>query len=443
MKATAEKLENNEVLLDVEVDASQLDQAMEQAYRKLVKTVNVPGFRKGKVPRMVFENFVGKAALYNEAVEIVVPEAYMQAVQETKVEPVAQPKVELVQVEEGKPVKFKATIKVKPEVTLGQYAGLQVSKPVLEVADQDVENELKKLQDRHAQLVNLEEGSVEQGDIAIIDFVGRKDDVEFEGGKGDDYSLEIGSGTFVPGFEDQLVGAKIGGSTEITVTFPEEYPNEDLKGQEVVFSVTVKSVKRKEISALDDEFAKDVSEFDTIEELKADILNKLKEEAEQKAKHQVNNEAVKKAVENAEVDIPEEMVDLRLLEMMDNMENRLQAQGLDMEKYLKYTNSTVDDLKNSLRDDAARGVKTTLVLETIAKDEDIVVGDEDLDQEIARMAGHYQQEPEVLRKILEGQNQLDFIRESLMQQKTIEFIAEKAELVEGTNQEDTKQADGE
>jgi len=443
MKATAEKLENNEVLLDVEVDAGQLDQAMEQAYRKLVKTVNVPGFRKGKVPRMVFENFVGKAVLYNEAVEIVVPEAYMQAVQETKVEPVAQPKVELVQVEEGKPVKFKATIKVKPEVTLGQYEGLQVNKPVLEVADQDVENELKKLQDRHAQLVNLEEGSVQQGDIAVIDYVGRKDGVEFEGGKGDDYSLEIGSGTFVPGFEDQLVGAQIGGSTEVNVTFPEDYPNEDLKGREVVFSVTVKSVKRKEISDLDDEFAKDVSEFDTIEELKADILKKLKEAAENQAKHQVNNEAVKKAVENAEVDIPEEMVDLRLLEMMDNMENRLQAQGLDMEKYLKYTNSTLDDLKTSLRDDAARGVKTTLVLETIAKNESITVGDEDLEQEIARMAGHYQQEPGVLRKILEGQNQLGFIRESLMQQKTIEFIADKAVMVEDLKQEDTNLADGE
>ena len=443
MKATAEKLENNEVLLDVEVDAGQLDQAMEQAYRKLVKTVNVPGFRKGKVPRMVFENFVGKAVLYNEAVEIVVPEAYMHAVQETKVEPVAQPKVELVQVEEGKPVKFKATIKVKPEVTLGQYEGLQVNKPVLEVADQDVENELKKLQDRHAQLVNLEEGSVQQGDIAVIDYVGRKDGVEFEGGKGDDYSLEIGSGTFVPGFEDQLVGAQIGGSTEVNVTFPEDYPNEDLKGREVVFSVTVKSVKRKEISDLDDEFAKDVSEFDTIEELKADILKKLKEAAENQAKHQVNNEAVKKAVENAEVDIPEEMVDLRLLEMMDNMENRLQAQGLDMEKYLKYTNSTLDDLKTSLRDDAARGVKTTLVLETIAKNESITVGDEDLEQEIARMAGHYQQEPGVLRKILEGQNQLGFIRESLMQQKTIEFIADKAVMVEDLKQEDTNLADGE
>jgi len=439
MKATAEKLENNEVLLDVEVDAGQFDKAMEQAYRKLVKTVNVPGFRKGKVPRVVFESFVGKAALYNEAVEIVVPEAYMQAVEETNVEPVSQPKVELVQVEEGKPVKFTATIKVKPEVTLGRYAGLQVTKPDTEVTGQDVDNELKKLQDRHARLVNLEEGTVEQGDIAVIDFVGRKDGVEFEGGKGDDYSLEIGSGSFVPGFEDQLKGVEIGGSTEVTVTFPEDYPNEGLKGQEAVFSVTVKSVKRKEISALDDEFAKDVSEFDTIEELKADIFNKLKEAAEQRAKHQVNNEAVQKAVENAAVDIPEEMVELRLLEMMDNMERRLQAQGLDMEKYLKYTNSTIDDLKASLRDDAYRGVKTTLVLEAVGKKENITVTDEDLENEITKMAGHYQQEPGVLRKILEGQNQLDLIRENLTQQKTIELIAAQAVLVESKAQENTEQ----
>lgn len=438
MKATAEKLENNEVILDVEVEAGQLDRALEQAYRKLVKTVNVPGFRKGKVPRLVFENFVGKAALYNEAVEMVVPEAYMEAVKETGVEPVSQPKVELVQVEEGQPVKFKATVRVKPEVNLGQYTGLQVTKPVQEVTDQDVEAELTKLQERHARLENLEQGAVEQGDIAVIDFMGRKDGEEFEGGKGNDYSLEIGSGTFVPGFEDQLVGAEVGETREVNVTFPEDYPNEDLKGQAVVFTVTVKGIKRKEVSALDDEFAKDVSEFDTIEELKADILNKLKEAAEKQARQRINNEAVKKAVDNAEVDIPKEMVELRQLEMLDNMEQRLQAQGLSMENYLKYTNSTRDQLKESLRDDAARGVKTTLVLEAVAKKENIAVSDEELEQEIARMAEHYRQEPAVLRKILEGQNQLDYIRESLTQQKAIEFIADRAELVE-----DTKQPDGE
>jgi trigger factor len=430
MKATAERLENNTVVLDVEVDAEQLDKAMDQAYRKLVKKVSVPGFRKGKAPRIIFENFVGKEALYNEAIELVVPEAYIQAVSETGVEPVSQPQLELEQLEDGKPVKFKATVRVKPDVNLGRYLGVQVTKPKVEVTEQDVENELKKLQERHAQLINLEEGAVENGDIAVIDFVGKKDGVEFEGGKGTDYHLEIGSNTFVPGFEDQLVGVAVGETKEITVTFPEDYPNEDLKGQDAVFTVTVKGIKRKQQAALDDEFAKDVSEFDTLEEFKADLLNKLKEAAEQRAKQQVMNQAVQKAVENAEVDIPEEMVDTRVAEMVENMERRLMAQGMDMENYLKYTGSTLDDLKNNLRDDARRGVKTTLVLEAIANKENIEVSDEDLEKEIASMAENYQQDPAVLRKILEGQNQIEYIRDSLKQQKTIEFIAQAAEQVE-------------
>ncbi|MBF7083745.1 trigger factor [Desulfallas sp. Bu1-1] len=433
MKATAERLENNTVVIDVEVDAEQLAKAMDQAYRKLVKKVSVPGFRKGKTPRVVFENFVGKAALYNEAVEIVVPDAYLEAVKDTGIEPVSQPKLELLQVEEGKPVKFKATVRVKPEVTLGQYTGLQATRPKVEVTGQDVENELKRLQERHAQLKNLDEGVVQQGDIVVIDFVGRKDGEEFEGGKGNDYSLEIGSNTFVPGFEDQLVGAAVGETREVTVTFPGDYPNDELKGQEVVFTVTVKGIKRKELALLDDEFAKDVSEFDTLDELKADLMNKLKEAAEKRARQQVNSQVVDKAVENARVDIPEEMIDTRVEEMIDNMERRLMQQGLTMENYLKYTDSTLEDVKKSLRDDAARGVKITLVLEAIARKENITVSDEELEKEIARMAGYYQQDPGVLRKILEGQNQLEFIRDGLLQQKTIDFIAERAELVEGEN----------
>lgn len=435
MKATAEKLENNTVVLDVEVDAEQLDKAIDQAYRKLVKKVTVPGFRKGKTPRVVFEKFVGKETLYNEAIELVLPDAYMQAVTDTGVEPVSQPQLDLEQLEQGKPVKFKATVRVKPEVTLGQYVGLQLTKPTAEVTEEEVNSELNKLQERHAQLINLEEGTVENGDIAIIDFVGRAKGEEFEGGKGTDYNLEIGSNTFIPGFEDQLVGVAVGETKDVTVTFPEDYPNEDLKGQEAVFTVTVKGIKRKELAALDDEFAKDVSEFDTLEEFKVDLLNKLKKAAEDKNKQQVMNEAVQKAVENAEVDIPEEMVDTRLEEMVGNMERRLMAQGLSMDNYLKYTNSTTDDLKNNMRDDARRGVKTTLVLEAIIKKENIVVEDEDLQKEIATMAENYQQEPEVLRKILEGQNQIEYVRDSLKQQKAIEFIAERAELVEDSEQE--------
>lgn len=434
MKATAEKLENNTVVLNVEVDAEQLAKAIDQAYRKLVKDVHVPGFRKGKTPRVVFEKYVGKAALYNEAVEYVIPEAYMQAIDETHVEPVAQPELDIEQMEEGKVVKFKATVRVKPEVELGQYRGLEVTRPEIQVDEQDVDKELAKLQERRAQLINLEEGVVADNDLALIDFTGRKDGVEFEGGQGTDYSLEIGSGSFVPGFEDQLVGVNIGETKDITVTFPEDYPNEDLKGQEAVFTVTVKGLKRKELAVLDDEFAKDVSEFDTLEELRNDVLNKLKENAENKAQQQIKNEAVKKAVENTTMDIPEEMVDTRVEEMVDNMARRLSSQGLDMENYLKYTDSSLEDLKKSFRDDARRGVKTTLVLETIVKNEAIEISDEELEKEIASMAENYQQDPAVLRKILEGQQQIEFIREGLQQQKAIDFIAEQVILVEGTKQ---------
>ncbi len=433
MKATAEKLENNTVVLDVEVDAEQLANALYQAYRRLVKDVNVPGFRKGKTPRVVFENYVGKAALYNEAVEYVIPDAYMQAVNETGIEPVAQPQFEVEQVEEGKEVKFKATVRVKPGVTLGQYKGLEVTKPKVEVTDQDVDKELGKLQERHAQLINLEEGVVASGDSTLIDFIGRKDGVEFEGGQGTDYSLEIGSGSFIPGFEDQLIGVAVGETRDITVTFPEDYANEDLKGQEAVFTVTVKGIKRKEIAALDDEFAKDVSEFDTLEELRADLLNKLKETGENIAQQQIKSETMQKAVENAVVDIPEEMVDTRVNDMIENMEKRIMTQGLTMENYLQYTGTNTDDLKKSFRDDAQRGVKTTLVLEAIVKEEAIEVSEEELDKEVAAMAESYQQDAKLLRKILEGKNQIQFIREGMQQQKAIDFIAEQAILVEGTN----------
>lgn len=434
MKATAEKIANNTMVIDVEVDAAQLEKAMDQAYRKLVRKVNVPGFRQGKTPRVVFENFVGKAVLYNEAVELIIPDAYQEAVKETGIEPVAQPELELTQVEEGKPVKFKATVRVKPEVTLGQYTGLKATKSEITVTDEDVAAELDKLQERHAQLNNLDEGTVEQGDIAVIDFVGRKDGEEFEGGAGSDYSLEIGSNTFIPGFEEQLVGVSVGETKAVEVTFPADYHNEDLKGQEVVFTVTVKGIKRKELLPLDDEFAKDVSEFETLAELEADLRNKLLAAAEKEARHRINNEVVKQAVDNAQVDIPEEMIDTRVEEMMDNMSRRMMQQGLTMENYYTYTNSSPEEMRKSLREDAARGVKTSLVLEAIVAKENIELEEAELEKEIEEMAKMYQQEAGVLRKILEGQNQLDFIKEGLQQQKAIEFMAERAELVDAPAQ---------
>src|SRR5450830_1064090 len=262
MKANAERIEKNTVLLEIEVDVEQFDQAMEKAYRSLVQKFTVPGFRKGKTPRQVFERFVGKGAILEEAMDAVIPEAYYEAVAETGIEPIDQPKVDIVQAEEGKPVVFKATVQVKPEVILAQYKEVEVNKPSTEVPDEEVVKSIERLQQRHAKLITLEEGTIEKGDVAVLDFLGKVNEVPFKGGEGRDYTLEIGSGSFIEGFEDQLIGIKIGETNDINVTFPEKYQAEELAGEDAVFTVTVKGIKRKELADLDDEFAKDVSEFD-------------------------------------------------------------------------------------------------------------------------------------------------------------------------------------
>ncbi|MCL6611964.1 MAG: trigger factor [Peptococcaceae bacterium] len=429
MKATAEKLEKNTVLLQVEVEPEKFSEAINQAYKKIVKNVNIPGFRRGKAPRIILERYVGKRALYDEAVEIIIPDAYLSAVEDTGIEPVTQPELELVQVEEGKPVVFKAKVVVKPEVKLGQYTGLEITDPDREVGEEDIQRELERLRNRHARLVTLEEGAVEKGDLAVIDFEGKIDGQPFEGGKGSDYTLEIGSGSFIPGFEDAIVGMNIDETRDIDVTFPQDYGREELAGKPAVFTVTVKSIKRKELAPLDDEFAKDVSEFDTLEELRADLANKLKQAAEERAKAQVRREAVAKAVENAEVDIPPEMIDNRVEEMIRNMDHRLSGQGISLQSYLTYTNSTVESLKERVRPDAEQSVRHSLVLDAIAKAENLTVSEEELTEEINRMGGEMKQDPEIVRKILEGQNQMDLIRESILREKTIEFLVGKASLV--------------
>ncbi|BAF58984.1 MAG: trigger factor [Pelotomaculum sp.] len=433
MKANAERIEKNTVLLEIEVDAEQLSQAMERAYRKLVKSVSVPGFRRGKTPRPIFERYVGKSALYEEAMDYLVPVAYFKAVEDTGIEPIEKPKVEVVQVEEGKPVLFKATVQVKPEVKLGQYKELELTRPSTEVSGEDVEKELVRLQNRYAKLVTLEEGTVEKGDTAIIDFAGRIDGEPIKGGEGRDYSLEIGSGSFVQGFEEQLVGMAAGETREIDVTFPENYKAEELAGKEAKFTVTVKEIKRKEIAPLDDDFAKDVSEFDTLEELRNDLSNKLKQAAENRAEYQVKMDAVTKAVDNAEVEIPEVMITNQLADMIGTLASRLSSQGLSLEDYLKYTGSTLEDMRASMMPEAERNVKTALVLEAIARAEGIKASDEEVDEEIKKMAAHYQQDPEVVRKMLEKEGQLKFIAEGLVREKTVKFLVENARILEDTN----------
>jgi trigger factor len=434
MKATADRIEKNTVVMEVEVDADKFDQAINQAYKKLVKQVNVPGFRRGKAPRRVVESYIGKDALYNEAVELVVPDAYVEALEETGVEPIAQPEVELLQVEEGEPVRFKATVKVKPEVELGEYKGLEVTEVPAEVDEKEVDEELERLRNKHAQLVTMEEGVVEKGDMATIDFTGRVDGEEFEGGKATDYALEIGSGSFIAGFEEQVEGMSVGETKVISVTFPEDYHNKELAGKDAEFTVTVKALKRKELAPLDDEFAKDVSEFDTLEELRADVLNRLKQAAEDRAKQQMRSEVITKAVDNASVEIPEEMINNQVEEMQKDMERRLMFQGLSMDDYLKYTESNMDELKENFRPEAERAEKTSLVLDTIAKKENIEVTDEDIDKKIEEMASQYQQDAQTLRKILEGQNQLDYLKGGIAREKTVDFLLENANIIQGTKE---------
>jgi len=438
MKANAERIEKNTVLLEVEVDAELFSQAVNKAYRNIVKKVNIPGFRKGKTPRHILERYIGKEALYEEAVEALVPEAYLDAVKDTGIEPVAQPQVEIVQAEEGKPVVFKATVMVKPEVELGQYKDLEAVKQSYEIKEEDVQKELDRLQNSHAKLLTLEEGAVAKDDIAVIDFFGKVNGEPFKGGEGKDYSLEIGSGSFIEGFEEQVIGMTINETKDIQVTFPEQYQAEELAGKEATFTVTVKEIKRKELAPLDDEFAKDVSEFDTLQELKDDIKNKLIQAAESRAKFTLRRELLNKAVDNAVTEIPDSMIEQQTKEMLANMSNNFARQGLSMEDYLSYSKSSMDKIREDMRPEAERSVKTSLVMETISKAEGITATEEEIQVEIEKIASAYRQDPEEFRKALESEGSFDFIKDNIIKEKTFQFLVDNAKIIEDTNVQDAE-----
>ncbi len=426
MKVNVEKIERNFVALEVEVDPVKLEEALNKAYRKISKKVNIPGFRKGKAPRVLVERHVGKEYLKEEALDLLVPEAYFEAVRESGIEPIDKPKVDIVQVEENKPVIFKATVEVKPEVKLGDYTGLKVEKHKTEVTDEEVQAELERLRQRHAQLVNVEEGPAQSGDITVIDFEGFVDGVAFPGGTGTDYSLELGSGTFIPGFEDQLVGSAVGETREISVTFPDNYHSPELAGKDAKFKVEVKGIKRKELADLDDEFAKDVSEFETLQELKNSILNRLKEAAERQAGERIKDQLVEKAVENAEVDVPEIMIQQKIDYMLDSFSQRLRMQGLNLDDYLKYTNSSIEAIRKDYRPAAEKSVKIDLVLEAIAAKENVEATDEDIEARVAEMAARYNSEPAVFKQWLENAGNLEPLKKSIVIDKTVDFLQEKA-----------------
>jgi trigger factor len=424
MKASWEKTEKNKGILTVETDEQSVQDALDQAFKKVVKQVNVPGFRKGKVPRAIFEKRFGVEVLYQDALDILLPKAYEQAVEETGIVPVDRPEIDIEQLEKGKSLIFKATVTVKPEVELGEYKGIEVEvdEEQFAVKPEDVEKELERMQKQQGQLEPVEDGTVEKGDRVIIDFEGFVDGEPFEGGKAEQYTLEVGSGTFIPGFEDQLIGMKAGEEKEIQVTFPEEYHVEDLKGKPATFKVKLHEIKRLNLPELDDEFAQDVSEFDTLEELKADIEKNMKEKAEKDKENFIRNELVEKAAQNATVEIPEVMIENETENMLRQFEQRLMYQGLNLETYAQFTGQDQEALKDQFKEDAEKRVRADLVLEAIAKEEKIEVTEEEVEAEIKQMAEEMGREADEVRRILENQGALDSVKDQLRVKKTIDLL---------------------
>lgn len=403
MSAKWEKTEKNQGVLTVEVGAEKLEEALDKAFKKVVGKVNVPGFRKGKVPRKIFETRFGVESLYQDALDILLPEAYSNAIDEVGIVPVDRPEVDVEQIERGQPVIFKATVTVKPEVELGEYKGLEIEEKDFSVKDEDIQEELNKIRERQAELVIVEEGTLENGDTAVIDFEGFLGEEAFEGGKGENYPLEIGSNSFIPGFEEQLVGMKKDEEKTITVTFPEQYHSEELAGKEAQFKVKVNEIKRKQLPELDDEFAKDVSEFETLEEYKADLRQKLEERAKQDEEAYKKDTVVKKAAENATIEIPEAMIETEIEQMTKEFEQRLQMQGMNLDLYFQFSGLNQDGLREQFKEDAQQRVRVNLTLEAIANAENIEVSAEDVEEELKNMSSMYGLEVEDLKQRLGDQ----------------------------------------
>ena len=429
MSLQVEKLEKNMAKLTIEVSAEDLDKAMEKAYQKQKSRISLPGFRKGKAPRKMIESMYGKGVFMEDAVNSLVPQEYTKALGECDLEIVSQPEINVTQMEPGKALIFTADVAVKPEVTLGDYKGVEVPKSEIAVTDEEVDVEVKKEQDKNARTVAVEDRAAANGDITTIDFEGFVDGVAFEGGKGTDYALTLGSGTFIPGFEDQLVGANTGDHVEVKVTFPEEYQAKELAGKEAVFQCDVKKIETKEVPELDDEFAKDVSEFDTLAEYKEDVKKKLTEKKEKEARTAKENAAVDKAIENAQMDIPELMTKTECRQMMDDFSRRMQQQGLSMEQYFQFTGQSMDKMMEDMKPQALKRIQTRLVLEKVAEAENIQPSEEEITEEIQKMADAYKMEADKIREAI-GESGLEQMKKDMAVQKAVTVIADAAVEVE-------------
>ena len=429
MSLQVEKLEKNMAKLTIEVSAEDLDKAMEKAYQKQKSRISLPGFRKGKAPRKMIESMYGKGVFMEDAVNSLVPQEYTKALGECDLEIVSQPEINVTQMEPGKALIFTADVAVKPEVTLGEYKGVEVPKSEIAVTDEEVDAEVKKEQDKNARTVAVEDRAAANGDITTIDFEGFVDGVAFEGGKGTDYALTLGSGTFIPGFEDQLVGANTGDHVEVKVTFPEEYQAKELAGKEAVFQCDVKKIETKEVPELDDEFAKDVSEFDTLAEYKEDVKKKLTEKKEKEARTAKENAAVDKAIENAQMDIPELMTKTECRQMMDDFSRRMQQQGLSMEQYFQFTGQSMDKMMEDMKPQDLKRIQTRLVLEKVAEAENIQPSEEEITEEIQKMADAYKMEADKIREAI-GESGLEQMKKDMAVQKAVTVIADAAVEVE-------------
>lgn len=426
MKATWEKIDKNLVSIDVEVESEKVGQALDQAFKKVVVKVNVPGFRKGKVPRGIFESRFGVESLYQDAIDILLPEAYTNAIKENNLEPVDRPEIDVTQFAKGESFKFNAKVTVKPEVTLGEYKGLEVAPVEVEVTDEEVNAELERLQQRHAELTAVEEGPAQNGDIAVIDFDGYVDGEQFEGGYSERYSLELGSGSFIPGFEEQVVGMELGDFKDVEVTFPESYHAEALAGKPAVFKVKLHELKRKSLPALDDEFAKDVSEFDTLEEYKQDLIGNIKERKQKEAEQAQEVAIVDQATAAADVEIPGAMIDTETDYMLKDFENRLSMQGMNLDLYYQFSGQNEEALRGQMRADAEKRVRNNLVLEAIAKAEGFEVSEEDVDAELEKLSKTYNRSAEELRSIFEKNGNISSLKEDVMLRKTIKFLLDNS-----------------
>ena len=425
MSLQVEKLEKNMAKLTIEVSAEEFDAAVENVYRSQKNKISVPGFRKGKTPRRIIEKMYGSGVFYEDAVNDLIPEAYNSALEECGEEIVSQPKIDIVQIGAGQAFIFTAEVALRPEAALGQYKGLEIEKIPVEVTDAEIQAEIDKERENNSRIIDVDDRPVAQGDIIKLDFEGSVDGVPFEGGKGENYELTVGSGSFIPGFEEQLVGAKLEEEMDVNVIFPEDYQAKELAGKPAVFKCTVHEIRVKELPEADDEFAMDVSEFDTLDEYKEDVRARLQKDKEREAKSAKEAAVVAKIVENAQMEIPEPMIDSQVSNMVDDFERRVTSQGLSVEQYLQFTGMTEQQMRQQMRPEALKRIQNSLVLEAVVKAENIQISDEAVEAEIEEMAETYKMEVDKLKEIMD-EHEMDRIRRDLAIQAAVDLVRDAA-----------------